>query len=201
MDDEILASRSAPEETREGVTTSQLDEILREILPEIEAAVRLRQGRLFRRRADAADIVQEACADLWRSGAIGAIRDASHVKALLLRGARRKLVQHCRRHRAAKRDRAREASTDSSRASAPGDARLHDVIGTPSQHAMAAEIGRRIEEELAHLPPLKREVIVLAKCCGLDNRDIAERLGRSVDAVKSTLSRGMADLAIAIARS
>ncbi len=55
----------------------------------------------------------------------------------------------------------------------------------------------RLEKALDELKPKYKEIIILKKIEGFSHADIAERLGKSTDAVGMLLSRAMAALAIA----
>jgi RNA polymerase sigma-70 factor (ECF subfamily) len=59
----------------------------------------------------------------------------------------------------------------------------------PDQRALAQETHRLIEEAIARLPEIYRDVYVLADVEGLNNPEIADILGLSVPAVKSRLHR------------
>jgi RNA polymerase sigma-70 factor, ECF subfamily len=59
----------------------------------------------------------------------------------------------------------------------------------PDQRALDQETQRLIEEAIARLPEIYRDVYVLADVEGLNNPEIADILGLSVSAVKSRLHR------------
>ncbi len=60
---------------------------------------------------------------------------------------------------------------------------------SPDQHALDEETHRLIEQAIARLPEIYRDVYVLADVEGLNNPEIADILGLSVPAVKSRLHR------------
>jgi RNA polymerase sigma-70 factor, ECF subfamily len=60
---------------------------------------------------------------------------------------------------------------------------------SPDQHVLDQETHRLIEEAIARLPEIYRDVYVLADVEGLPNPEIADLLGLSVPAVKSRLHR------------
>jgi RNA polymerase sigma-70 factor (ECF subfamily) len=59
----------------------------------------------------------------------------------------------------------------------------------PEQHALDQETHALMEQALATLPPLSRDVYVLASVEGLSNSEIAALLDLGVAAVKSRLHR------------
>jgi RNA polymerase sigma-70 factor, ECF subfamily len=69
----------------------------------------------------------------------------------------------------------------------PGRVR-HWAVG-PEQQALDRETQRLIEDAIARLPEIYRDVYVLADVEGLTNVEIGEMLGLSVAAVKSRLHR------------
>ncbi len=70
----------------------------------------------------------------------------------------------------------------------------------PEQQALDQERQRLIEEAIAGLPEIYRDVYVLADVEGLSNPDIADLLGLSVSAVKSRLHRARLLMRHALAR-
>jgi RNA polymerase sigma-70 factor (ECF subfamily) len=70
----------------------------------------------------------------------------------------------------------------------------------PDQRALDQETHRLIEEAIARLPEIYRDVYVLADVEGLGNPEIADLLGLSVAAVKSRLHRARLLMRNALAR-
>jgi RNA polymerase sigma factor (sigma-70 family) len=66
---------------------------------------------------------------------------------------------------------------------------------TPSQQAAAREELERVEGAFDRLPEQYRQVIVMAKIMGLSRAEIAVELGRTELAVRTLLSRALAQLA------
>jgi len=62
--------------------------------------------------------------------------------------------------------------------------------GSPETAAIAADDGAKLDSAMAALPPEFREVIVLRDIQGLDYRDIAEITGSPIGTVMSRLARG-----------
>lgn len=57
-----------------------------------------------------------------------------------------------------------------------------------------------MERAIAALPEAQQEVVVLARIAGLSRRAIAAELGRSEEAVRMLLHRGLAKVADVLAR-
>lgn len=73
------------------------------------------------------------------------------------------------------------------------------LTGAPPEQALAAEADRLAERDrlvraLGTLSPRQRRVVVLRHLVGLSEREVADDLGVSVGTVKSTASRGLAQL-------
>jgi RNA polymerase sigma-70 factor (ECF subfamily) len=60
---------------------------------------------------------------------------------------------------------------------------------TPEEGAAARELARRLEHEVAALPPKQRAALLLSRVDGLAYRDVGEALGCSEGAVKALLFR------------
>jgi RNA polymerase sigma-70 factor (ECF subfamily) len=63
--------------------------------------------------------------------------------------------------------------------------------GSPSRKLRREERFERLEKALAGLPPEYRDVIRLSRIDGLKIREIAQRMGRSEDAVKQLIVRAL----------
>jgi RNA polymerase sigma-70 factor (ECF subfamily) len=70
----------------------------------------------------------------------------------------------------------------------------------PDQRALDQETHRLIEDAIARLPEIYRDVYVLADVEGLNNPEVADILGLSVAAVKSRLHRARLLMRSALAR-
>ena len=73
------------------------------------------------------------------------------------------------------------------------------LTGAPPERALEAEVDRLAERDrlvraLGTLSPRQRRVVVLRHLVGLSEREVADDLGVSVGTVKSTASRGLAQL-------
>lgn len=130
-------------------------------------------GYLLRRcghdRATAEDLTQDTFVTAVRTLRDGQI-DRLTV-GWLIRCAQSRFIDHCRRE----------------------DRRMRHLRAVPSTEADPLDdsvIGELlVEEHLADLPPSQRVVVVLHHLDGLTVPQVAERVGRSVRAVESSLSR------------
>jgi RNA polymerase sigma-70 factor (ECF subfamily) len=69
----------------------------------------------------------------------------------------------------------------------------------PDRGLHAQDVGRRVDQALADLPPRQREAIVLAHYQELSGAEAADILGISVEALESLLARGRRTLRAALA--
>jgi RNA polymerase sigma factor (sigma-70 family) len=92
-----------------------------------------------------------------------------------------------------KRDACREVPAPAENGSSHGAllASYSDVL-TPSRHASAREELERAERAMLALPDSYREVIILSRMVGLSHAEVAERMGRSTQAVWALYSRALA---------
>lgn len=165
-----------------------VSDLLQRYLPGLRQFVRLRAGVVVQGREEHSDIVQSACRDVLESLARYRYGGEDGFRRWLYRTALRKIADRHEYYRAQKRDVGRQAQM------ASGSGYVGDHT-SPSQDAIANEEAKRIEQALADLPDDYREVIVLAKYVGLSRREIASEMGRSELAVRTLLSRALAQLA------
>lgn len=172
-----------------------LDELVRRFLPRIRAYVRLRSGPLLRLRESHSDLVQTVCRQLVADLEDFRGEDERAFQAWLSQLALHKLTERARYHAAERRDPAREIEL------ADADVLLasYATLSSPSRDAVAREQVARIERAFDALSDDHREVITLACLLELQHRDIAERLGRSEEAVRQLLARARARLAMLLA--
>ena len=71
---------------------------------------------------------------------------------------------------------------------------LPDRSPSPEEILARAELGMILQNEIARIPPMLREVVVLRDVHGLPMPDVAGRLGISVAAAKSRLLRARLEL-------
>ncbi|MEM7203579.1 MAG: sigma-70 family RNA polymerase sigma factor [Planctomycetota bacterium] len=176
------------------------NDLIEEVLPQIEAYVRLNVGPALRRRESCSDLVQTICREVMEDvdGFHGTAEE--QFRRWLFRLAQRKIHMRHRAHQAQCRDVGREESLDG--LSDQDQQRLitsYRPLATPSQHASMREEVIRIEAAIGALPEEQRRVITLARILGLSHREIAEELGKEEAAVRKTLSRARARLSLLLA--
>jgi RNA polymerase sigma-70 factor, ECF subfamily len=169
-------------------------EMLLPYQPWLALLARLQLDSQFQGKFDASDIVQqtllEACRDLPK------FRGQTEVELLAwLRQILAHVIAHeVRRYAGAeKRDVSREVSLD--QALAQSSQRLGDLLAasgsSPSRQAAWHEQEVLLAEVLAQIPADYREVIVLRNFEGLSHEKVAERMGRSVGAVRMLWVRAL----------
>jgi RNA polymerase sigma-70 factor (ECF subfamily) len=170
-----------------------VDELLRLHLPGLRAFIRLRAGPLVRRCESESDLAQSVCREVLEQLDRFQYADDNGFRRWLYTTALRKILDRQEYYLAGKRDVRRAA----------GDAALGDVyrsFSTPSRHAMRQEELDAFERAFDQLDDTQREVISLAHVVGLSRAEIAAQLGKSEGAVRTMLSRALADLAALLFR-
>lgn len=166
--------------------------LLARYLPGLRAFVRLHSGRLVRSKESCSDLVQSACREVLEHADDFVYGGEAGFKQWLYRTALRKIAHRAEHWGAERRDARREH--------AAGDDSL-DVLDcyrafyTPSQQAAAREELERVEAAFDRLSEPHRQVIVMAKVMGMSRAEIGAELGRSELAVRTLLSRALAQLA------
>lgn len=178
---------------------SAVDVLLERNLPGLEAYIRLRTGRLLKSKESASDLVQSVCREVLQHIDRYQYRGEAQFRHWLYTTAMRKILNRNEYYKAGKRDAAREfVTSDPGRSSSStGGALLQTYRSfvTPSRHLAAREELDRTERAFAKLSEDKREVILLAKIVGLSRAEIAGEMGRTELAIRSLLSRALAELA------
>jgi RNA polymerase sigma-70 factor, ECF subfamily len=158
---------------------------------------RLRLGRRLQGKADPADLVQETFLEAHQNW--GRFRGTT--EAQLLRWLRRILAaqaadlmrrflgSQCRDVRLE-----RELAAELDRSSQDLDGGLLAKEDSPSQEVARREQGVLLANMLALLPPDYREVLILRHLEGLSFPEVARRMGRSLDSVKSLWTRALGRL-------
>jgi len=174
-----------------------VDRLLERHLPGLRAFVRLRSGPVLRARESSGDLVQSVCREILKNR--GRLRHdgESGFKRWLYRTALRKIVNRHEYYQAAKRDVRREAPAAGSDEVLAG----YGSLCTPSQEASANEQVACIEAAFDRLPEHYREVIVGSRLLGLSHAELAAQCGKSESAIRTTLSRALAQLAYEIDRA
>jgi RNA polymerase sigma-70 factor (ECF subfamily) len=174
-----------------------VDSLLVRYLPGLRAFVRLRAGPLLITKESSADLVQSVCRDVLENMGRFRYEGETGFKRWLYKTALRKIADRYEYYRAQKRNAGREDHRDPNSADT-GDEDLLAACRsfyTPSHHAMAREELARLEQAFDKLTEEQREVIVLARLVGLSRAEIAEEMGKSEGAVRTMLSRALAQLA------
>lgn len=169
-----------------------LERLLVRYLPELRAYVRVRAGAVVRAKDSTSDIVQSVCRDVLQYSERFQHPSEAAFKRWLFTTALRKLVKRRDYYLAECRDSLREAQEASRDADLLG---VYRSLATPSAHAATREEVERIEAALETLTDEHREVITLAHIAELPRAEIAEEMGRSVEAVRMLLHRAMVQLA------
>ena len=175
------------------------DALLRRHLEPLRAFVRLRTGPSLRARESCSDLVQSACREAL--GELGGLecRDEGAFRAWLCAVALNKIRHRAEYFGAARRSADHEVPRDVE----GGERALLDAyrpVFTPSHHAAAREEIERLERAFDRLGEDDREVILQARLLGRGHREIAGELGKSEAAVRKSLSRALARLALQLER-
>jgi RNA polymerase sigma-70 factor (ECF subfamily) len=175
-----------------GGDASALDQLCRVYAERVRWMVRLRMGKELRRNLDSMDVVQDVLIH-----ALGGITDFTYENEgdfvrWLSRIAENALRDNWRRFHAEKRDIRKEVPLGNGRWATSG--RLSGVPGpvantTPSAILSKKEDLARLEKAIDALKPEYKEVIVLTKIEGLGYQQIADRVGKSSEAVRKLVSR------------
>ncbi len=171
--------------------------VLAPFQPWLRLLARLQIDREFQGKFDPSDIAQQTMLEAYRD--LPQFRGQSEPELLAwLRQILAHVLGHeIRRHRGTQqRDLSREVSLEQSlvQSSLRLSAILADGGPSPSQQAVAREQEVRLAEVLARLPDEYREVIVLRNLEELPHEEIAQRMGRSVGAVRMLWLRALAQL-------
>ncbi len=166
----------------------------------VRRIIRFRLDRKLRPKLDSVDVVQDALIL-----ALGGLKDFTYRSEgdflrWLSRIAENKLRDILDKFYADKRDIRKEIPFKKEGESTEGGfAGAAEPIGTttPSVIMRKKEALDRLEKALDELKPEYKEVVMLKRIEGLSYAEIAERLGKTTDAVGMLLSRAMAALTIA----
>jgi RNA polymerase sigma-70 factor (ECF subfamily) len=159
--------------------------------------VRLRMGKALRSKLESMDVVQDVLVSALKDLGDFTYENEGDFLRWLSRIAENTLRDNVDRWHAGKRDIRREVRPDnhgpSSAGASPG---IRDPIAatTPSMIVSRQEELEALARALDTLKPEYREAIVLTKIEGLSYREIARRLGKSDEAVRKLVSRGMSML-------
>ncbi|MHC4702006.1 MAG: RNA polymerase sigma factor [Planctomycetota bacterium] len=165
--------------------------------PRVLWLVRLRMGKELRSKLESMDLVQDVLVSALKDLGNFTYKNEGDLVRWLSRIADNRVRDNLDRLHAHKRDIRKEvalggceSTTDGSLLGAPG---LLDTT-TPSAIMSRREDLARLEKAIDALKPEYGEVIVLTKIEGLSCKEIADKLGRSTDAVRKLASRAMTAL-------
>jgi RNA polymerase sigma factor (sigma-70 family) len=167
--------------------------LLQQHLPALRAFVRLRAGPGLLAKESCSDLAQSVCRDVLENADRFQFGGEAEFRKWLFTTAMRKIADRAEHWRADKRDprRERQVLDDEEVAGLAG-------VYTPSVQAMAREELAQVEAAFAQLSPEKQDVILMSRLMGLSHAQIATELGKTDVAVRSILSRALADLAARI---
>jgi RNA polymerase sigma-70 factor (ECF subfamily) len=163
-----------------GAPTPEL--VFREHAPRIYNLAR----RMLGSHSDAEDVTQDVLLQVVRN--LGKFRGESALSTWLHRITVNAALAH-RRKRATREQHRLHESVDAVMEEEPRLAPVRRWTVGPEERALNEETHRLIEDAIARLPEMYRDVFVLADVEGLPNAEIAGMLGLSVAAVKSRLHR------------
>lgn len=164
--------------------------LLQQHLPALRAFVRLKAGPSLLARESLSDLAQSVCRDVLENPERFRFGGEAEFRKWLFTVALRKIADRAEHWRAGKRDPARErAGLDEQ------EIRGLAEVWTPSRQAAAREELQRVEAAFVKLAPEKQEVVLMARLMGLSHAQIAQELGKTEVAVRSILSRALAELA------
>lgn len=188
MDRELLHKASRGDEPA-------LQSLLERHLDGLHAYIRLQAGDLIRRKESVSDLVQSVCCEVLQEADNFDYRGEPQFRRWLYTAALRKVIDKNRYYRAGKRDVVREVSGIHVPQGSAQDSRLLRAYGdfcTPSREAIVQEELARIENAFQALPEHYREVVTMSRIWRFTNRQIAEELDKTEDAVRMLLGRALA---------
>jgi RNA polymerase sigma-70 factor (ECF subfamily) len=169
-----------------------LEELLARCAPRLLTLVRLRLGPSLRRRLESSDILQESLLKAYRGLGSFRGRDGRALLAWLARIAENEIRDRADFHGAGRRSAAAEVADSSVLDGLPDRSR------SLTSRLLLSQRLSRLAEALEALDPAQREAIVGRHLEELTFGELGERMGRSPDACRMLLARGMARLTIAM---
>ena len=163
------------------------------VLPHLADAYSLARW-LTGNRADAEDVVQDACLRAFR--ALGSYAGGS-ARAWVLTIVRHSAFAWMRKNRPAALVMVEDLEAVESAQANPGG----ETAGTPETELIAKTEAAQLEAAIAALPSPFRETLVLRDVQGLDYREIAEVTGVPIGTVMSRLARARRRLMMTLTRS
>ncbi len=168
-----------------------VEALLQQHLPGLRAFVRLKAGAMLLERESCSDLAQSVCRDVLENAArYRPEGGAEGFRKWLFTTAMRKIADRYEHHRAQKRAGQRDEAADADQVLA-----AYRSFCSPSRAAIAREELGRVEAAFAGLSQEKQDVILMARVMGMPHAAIARELGKTEVAVRSILSRALAELA------
>lgn len=167
-----------------------LQELVAAHLPDLERFIRRRTGDRFLGKESLSDLVQSAAREALAHLSTHEFQGAPAFQAWLYKVALSKIIARHRYYHADRRDVRREQREETA-------APLSEVcahFSSPSQDAMANEMGERFTAAFAKLSPEHQEIVFLARVLELPHAQIAEHLGKSEQACRNMLWRAVSRL-------
>lgn len=178
-----------------------LDQLFERSLPRLRRLIALKAGTALR-HGDLDDLVQEAYLEATRQFGDYTYQGPDSFFRWLATVALHRLANLQRMAAAQKRDRRREQPLQGDGSTlVPGAVQPADAGPGPRTVSVGAEAQVRLDQALATLSDVDREVITLARVQGLSLHEIAERMGRTKNAIALLLSRALRKLKEAMAAS
>ena len=168
------------------------DALFRQLLPDLRAFVRLRTDAALRLRESQSDLVQSICREVLTDLDGFEYRGPGRFRSWMFTLALNKLREKSRFHLAERRTPEREE-----RPGPDDDLRLlasYCNLGDPGRLAIAHEDMAAFEEAFDQLERPQQDVILWSRLVGLPHAEIARKLDRSEQAVRSLLSRALVRL-------
>jgi len=179
---------------------SAREQLYRAYGPRVLWLVRLRMGKELRTRLESVDLVQDVLYSTFKDLQNFTYKNEGDFIRWISRITENRLCENLTRLHAVKRDIRREVRLDNNSptlADSLAVAMEPIDVTTPSAIVSKREDFEKLARAIDTLKPEYREVIVLTKIEGLSYKDIAERLGKSPDAIRMLLSRAIASLSSA----
>lgn len=170
------------------------DELFNRHRDDLQRAVQLRLDSRLRTRFDASDIVQEAQLQAYRRLDDYLGRRPMPFGLWLRKTAQEQLANHRRAHLAAARRSVRREQPLPDESSMMPARPFLGRPDSPSRHLAVREYQRLVAEAVGELGDLDREILLMRNVEGLSQREIAQVLDLSHDAVRKRYGRALIKL-------
>ncbi|MGE0143362.1 MAG: RNA polymerase sigma factor [Planctomycetota bacterium] len=168
--------------------SAAVEELLLRHLPALRAFLRLKAGPAILQHESSSDLAQSVCRDILEGADRFQFGGEPEFRKWLFTTAMRKIADRHEHWQAQKR---RAAAVQGG---LDEDLSALAAIWSPSQQAMAREELEAVERSFSRLSPDKQEVILMHRLMGMSHAQIAAELGKTEVAVRSMLSRALAEL-------